>query len=333
MDKTVLEKLLGKFRYVRRLERANRRLGDDVRRLEGEKAEMIAETAHWRKFVPPGHYYSPLPSLQDIADAFARGGSGRPLPAIDLREDEQVALAREFAGYYPEQPFPEEPAPGRRYHLNNPSYGHHDAVILYCMLRHLRPKRIVEVGSGFSTAAMLDINAFAMGGRMRHTVIDPDTSRLGPLLGAGDGPRVELIERRVQEVPLETFAELEANDVLFVDSSHVCKIGSDVSRLFFEVLPVLRPGVHVHIHDVTRDLEYPRGWLEEGRAWNEQYLLRAFLMYNRDFEIRFFSGWFLHYHRDFLRERMPICARGGGGQLWLRRGKGGGEPAGHGAPA
>jgi hypothetical protein len=107
--------------------------------------------------------------------------------------------------------------------------------------------------------------------------------------------------------------------VLFIDSSHVSKIGSDVNRLFFDVLPVLAPGVLIHIHDVAGNLEYPRHWLEEGRAWNEQYLLRAFLMYNPAYRIELFSAWLWNQKTEFIREKLPMCARGGGGQLWLRK--------------
>jgi hypothetical protein len=123
----------------------------------------------------------------------------------------------------------------------------------------------------------------------------------------------------VQDVPLEAFAGLEAGDVLFIDSSHVSKIGSDVNHLFFQVLPMLRAGVHIHIHDIATNLEYPRQWLEEGRAWNEQYLLRAFLMYNRAFEVIFLSAWMFDTRNDFFRERLPLCVRSGGGQIWLRK--------------
>ena len=123
----------------------------------------------------------------------------------------------------------------------------------------------------------------------------------------------------MQDVPLGLFKELGAGDILFIDTSHVSKVGSDVNHLFFTVLPALKPGVWVHIHDVTGDLEYPRHWFDEGRAWNELYLLRAFLMYNRAFRVMFSSAQMYNEHRDFLRETMPMCAAGGGGQLWLRR--------------
>jgi hypothetical protein len=130
---------------------------------------------------------------------------------------------------------------------------------------------------------------------------------------------VRLIEKRVQEVPLEVFAELGDGDVLFIDSSHVSKIGSDVNRLYFDVLPALSRGVHIHIHDVAGNLEYPREWYAEGRAWNEQYLLRALLMFNQTLQIELFTGWLFNHHQAFFRERMPLCLRGGGGQIWLRK--------------
>ena len=289
--------------------------------LRAEAAQLRAEFEPWRSFraFPPGHFYSPLPSREEVAEAFARGGFGPPFPAIDLNEAGQVARLERFAKWYAEQPFPERPSPGRRFHLDNPSYGHFDAIMLYGMLREASPRRIIEVGSGFSSAAMLDLNEHVLGGDVRLTFIDPDMSRLRPLLRPDDGGRVTLIERRVQEVPLETFAELRENDVLFIDSSHVSKVGSDVNRLYFDVLPVLAPGVLIHIHDVAGNLEYPPEWFAEGRAWNEQYLLRAFLMNNPAYRIELFTGWLFNTCHEWFRSHMPLCARGGGGQMWLRK--------------
>ena len=288
-------------------------------RLRAEATKLREQQTEWARFFPPGHFYSPLPSRAEIDEAFARGGFGPPFPAIDLNEPAQLARLERFATWYAEQPFPEKPTAGRRFHLGNPSYGHFDALMLYSMLREAQPRRIIEVGSGFSSAAMLDVNDAVLGGTVQFTFIDPDMSRLRPLLRANDAARVTLIEQRVQEVPLETFAALGENDVLFIDSSHVSKIGSDVNRLYLDVLPVLAPGVLIHIHDVAGNLEYPREWLEEGRAWNEQYLLRAFLMHNRAYRIELFTGYLFNTRHDWFRERMPMCARGGGGQMWLRK--------------
>ncbi len=296
-----------------------RKLQRETERLRAENAELKAQQADWARFSPPGHFYSPLPSHGEIAEAFARGGFGPPFPAVDLNEAGQFARLERFAAWYPEQPFPEARTSGRRFYLDNPSYGHYDAIMLYGMLREARPRRIVEVGSGFSSAAMLDLNESVLGGGIHFTFIDPDMKRLRPLLRADDAGRATLIEKRVQEVSLEPFQALGENDVLFIDSSHVSKIGSDVNRLYFDVLPALAPGVLIHIHDVAGNLEYPRDWLEEGRAWNEQYLLRAFLMNNRDYRIELFSAWLWNQRHDLIRERMPMCARGGGGQMWLRK--------------
>jgi predicted O-methyltransferase YrrM len=302
-----------------RLFSAFRKLEVERDRLQADLARRVNAEADVPQFFPAGHFYSPLPSRAEIADAFQRGGFGPPFPGIELNEAGQLARLERFLPWYGEQPFPEKATSGWRFYLENPSYGHFDAIMLYGMLREARPRRIIEVGSGFSSAAMLDLNERVLGGGAQFTFIDPDMGRMKKLLRADDERRVTLIEKRVQEVPLETFRSLEENDVLFIDSSHVSKIGSDVNRLYFDVLPVLAPGVLIHIHDVAGNLEYPREWFEEGRAWNEQYLLRAFLMHNRDYRIELFSAWLWNTNHGSIREKMPLCGRGGGGQMWLRK--------------
>lgn len=321
---SLLPRMLRQFDYVRRLLADNARFAAENARLAAEKAHLAAENARLapfaaRQFAPPGHFYSPLPSRAEIEEVFTKSSFGPPFPAIELNEAGQLARLERFAAWYREQPFPEQPTPARRFHLDNPSYAHFDAIMLYCMLRETRPRRVIEIGSGFSSAAMLDVNEQVFAGAMEFTFIDPDMSRLRPLLRENDARRCTLMERRVQEVPLEVFAALGENDVLFIDSSHVSKVGSDVNRLFFEVFPALAPGVSLHIHDITGTLEYPREWHDEGRAWNEQYLLRAFLMYNPAFRIELLTGWIFNTRREWLQAHMPLCARGGGGQIWLRK--------------
>ena len=97
------------------------------------------------------------------------------------------------------------------------------------------------------------------------------------------------------------------SDVLFVDSSHVSKYASDVNYLLFNVLPKLKPGVLIHFHDVFKDFEYPREWLKEGIYWNEQYLLRAFLLNNKDYEIVYFSDFMEREYTEWFQENMPLC--------------------------
>ncbi len=315
----LLTDLVRRLRFVKGLEQSLVQLREDQDRLGSENREMRAKMAEWTRFCPPGHFYSPLPSEGEVAAAFSRGGFGPPFPAIDLNEDGQFAILKEFAAYYPELPFPESAAAGRRFHLANPSYGPYDAFVLYCVMRRLQPRRVVEVGCGFSSAAILDLNDVLFSGQLALTFIDPDLAQFRRLLFAGEVCRATLIEKPVQDVPIEAFESLGANDILLIDTSHVAKVGSDVNHLIFKVLPALKPGVWIHIHDVTGNLEYPRQWFDEGRAWNELYVLRAFLMYNKAFKVMFSSALMFNEHHEFLREHMPMCAAGGGGQLWLRK--------------
>ncbi len=318
----LLKRLLRLIPSYRLLEARKEELAAERDTLTNRVIALEAECARLERSVPvypPGHYYSPLPSVEEIAEAFARGGFGPPFAAVDLNEAAQFARLERFAAYYPEQPFPTAQTSGRRFWLANGSYGAFDAIMLYGMLREARPRRIIEIGSGFSSAAMLDLNDHVFGGVIAFTFIDPEMKRLRALLRPDDAALTTLIEKRVQDVPLETFAALGENDVLFVDSSHVSKIGSDVNRIFFDILPTLAPGVLVHIHDIAGNLDYPRDWLEQGRAWNEQYLLHAFLMYNRAWRVELFTTWLDSQRHEFIKTRMPLCANEGGGQLWLRK--------------
>ena len=308
------------------LKRAARRLPwlGDLHRyivaLEAERDQLRADLAHWKTWMSPGHFYSPIPSIDEIR---AREGElfGPPppsLPGIDLRADQQVALVRKLARFYGEMPFPRMQSPETRYWFENWAYSYADAVFLYSMLRHLRPRRVIEVGSGFSSAAMLD-TADRWLPETSFTFIDPDTSTLDALLRPGDRERVMIMRAKLQDVPLTTFDTLEANDILFIDSTHVSKTGSDVNRILFDILPRLAPGVHIHFHDVFYPFEYPKEWVYEGRAWNEDYILRAFLAFNSAFDIVLFGTWLARFHRQLLAELMPLTLENPGGSLWLTR--------------
>jgi hypothetical protein len=115
------------------------------------------------------------------------------------------------------------------------------------------------------------------------------------------------------------FEALEAGDILFIDSSHVSKLGSDVHYLMFEVLPALRPGVWVHIHDIFHPFEYPIQWYDEGRAWNEAYVVRAFLQYNKAWQIEHFSSFMIARHEEWYRKHMPLVLRLHGGNIWISK--------------
>ena len=124
---------------------------------------------------------------------------------------------------------------------------------------------------------------------------------------------------RLQEIDIGEFEALDENDILFVDSTHVSKINSDVNRIFFEVLPRIRSGVHIHFHDIIYPFEYPKEWVYDGRAWNEAYMLRTFLQYNREFRVVLMNTFMERYYESFFREKMPLCLENPGGSIWIRK--------------
>jgi hypothetical protein len=287
--------------------------------------ELQAELDRLRQscgFVPPGHFYSPIPDLDEIRRDEARifdQPLPRTIPGIDLREDAQLALLHELAAHYVDQPFGEQPTPGLRYHLHNESYAYSDGLMLHCMLRQLKPRRLVEIGSGFSSCVTLDTNELFLGGQMQLTFIEPYPELLQSLIRDEDRARTTILPQRLQDVDLAVFRQLQAGDVLFIDSTHVSRIDSDVNRLFFEILPALPAGVVIHFHDVFYPFEYPKHWIYFGRAWNELYLLRGFLQYNRAFEILLMNTFMAHFHPGFFRAHMPLCLKNPGGSIWLRK--------------
>jgi hypothetical protein len=240
---------------------------------------------------PPGHYYSPLPARRDL-----QGTTSTDLAGVDLRCDQQLALLAQLEARGPT---------GRRYNTpDNSWFPPTDAAVYEAMIRFYQPVRVVEVGCGYSTAALFDAGA-----AQHVTLIDPSLERVHQLLEPDDLARCDVFETRLQDAPRAAFANLEAGDVLFVDSTHVTKCGSDVNVMIFEILPSLAAGVIVHFHDIFYPFEYPAAWLEEGRGWNETYLLRAFLEYNDAFEIMLWN------HMLAVKGYLD----GDCGSIWLRK--------------
>ena len=282
-----------------------------------------------RRFLayPPGHYYSPLPSVSEIAKDAVRIFDDHPsIEGMDLNLPSQWDWVVESADGLTNIAWPKERDPDFRYWSNNVYFNSADVAALLSVMQRACPRRIVEVGSGFSSACMLDINDRLFRSEIQFTFVEPYPERLRSLLRKGDSRNATVIESRLQDTSLEVFSSLEANDILFVDSSHVAKIGSDVNHLFFEILPRIQPGVYVHIHDVFWPFEYPKVWLEEGRAWNEQYILRAFLQGNSQYEIVLFGSLLesldrLRFERywPMVGERSAENLNIGSGSIWLRR--------------
>lgn len=275
--------------------------------------------------VPPGHFYSPTIDVEDLT---ARAGTVWPEapldpPGIDFDADHhRHLLATDFPRFMPDYDYPErleESAELDRFFTCNSQFSWLDARALFVLLRTWRPKRIIEVGSGFSTLLIADVNRRFLDGSCDITSIEPYPRAF---LRAGHIGIREVIEKNVQDVALDVFDTLQPGDLLFIDSSHVSKTGSDVNRLFLEVLPRLRPGVRVHIHDVFFPHDYPRDWvLGEARSWNEQYLLQAFLMFNNSFRTLFGSNYAYVRCQSLLRDALALpggrCF--GGGSFYIER--------------
>jgi hypothetical protein len=272
-------------------------------------------------WVRPGHYYSPLTDRAEIeADAARLFAPGlRELPGVDLRLPQQMQLVRELARCHADADFPSQPRPDRRYCLANEFFPHADAFAYHALLRRLRPTRVVEVGAGWSTAVLFDTDERFLGSSIRCTVVEPFPDRALRLLRPDDLARTKLLRRRLQDVPLDEFRTLGANDILFLDSSHVAKTGSDVLHALFAVLPCLQPGVWVHFHDVHANFEYPASWVREGRSWNESYFVRAFLMHNREWTIELHGATLAEHAPAELVQLLPGLGRDAGGSLWLRK--------------
>ncbi len=271
-------------------------------------------------FVPPGHFYSPIAGVRERHNAVISGPTPRELGGIDLGEDAQLRLLHDMLPHYAELPFSAPRQAGMRYGYDNIQYTYSDAIFYFLVLVHLRPQRVVEVGSGHSSALALDVNERFLEGRCQLTFVEPFPRTLRMLVPESE-VRGRLIAQPVQSVSLSIFKALGPGDVLFIDSTHVCRAGSDVNFLLFEVLPALREGVLIHVHDIFHPFEYPREWIREGRAWNEAYVLRAFLQFNTAFRILLFNSFLEIFHRPWFAEHMPLCLDPPipTGSIWLEK--------------
>jgi predicted O-methyltransferase YrrM len=281
-----------------------------------EIAELRARVTLYERGWAPGHFYSPIPSVEDVSrkESSIFGEPARFLPGIDLREPDQLKVVDDLISLYSDHPFGARN--DTRFRPENANYSLAEAIILHCMVRRSRPERIVEIGSGHSSCAILDTNEQYFGNAISCSFIDPHPELLRSLLRERDEGHIEIDERGVQNVDLTAFESLGSGDILFIDSTHVAKVGSDVNWIFFEILPRLASGVIVHFHDIYYPFEYPKEWVYQGRAWNEAYILRAFLEYNDRFKVLFFNSFIGKFHAETLKQRMPECTHPGS-SLWL----------------
>lgn len=283
-----------------------------------EKLEL--ELAEIKKFSPPGHFNSPIPSIEKVLKNEACIWKlTTSIPGIELNSKAQLNLIYEFEQFYNELPFSEEKDDRLRYFYSNPAYSYSDAILLYCMVRQLKPLNIIEIGSGYSSCVLLDTNELHFNNKINIHFIEPYPQHLIELIKETDTTRINIYEQELQEISLSFFQQLRPNDILFIDSTHVSKIGSDVNYLIHNILPSISDGVYIHFHDIFYPFEYPKEWILEGRAWNEQYILRAFLQYNTKFEIVLFNTYIELLFKERIKAKYPLLFKNTGGSIWIKK--------------
>jgi hypothetical protein len=276
----------------------------------------------------PVHWESPVPVSAELLPSLWQNPS--KIAGIEMRDGAQVKLLREIRARFRKEydAFPRNAGGDGRFHLNNGWFEIVDAEILYSLVRSLRPARIVEIGSGLTT--VLSATAIRKNEeedalyQCSFTCVEPYPVRLKLETLP---PSFRVIQAGVQSIPLETFQELQAGDILFIDSSHVCRTGSDVNYELLEIVPSLNPGVWVHFHDIFLPWEYPQSWVQDAhRFLSEQYLLQAFLTFNTSFEVVWGSYYMLRAHPEeldaaFATFRVDITPPGTflPGSFWIRK--------------
>jgi hypothetical protein len=272
-------------------------------------------------WVPPGHFYSPIVNPGEVLDRWTENwhNASEIVEGIDINLSAMIAFWKTHLDIIRSTPFSSTES-ARRYHYENSAFCYADAIMLRAMLHVLRPKRVIEVGSGYSTACMLDTRDELGRDGFILTCIEPFPDLLRSLMRPQDWNVTHIIEQAVQDMSPEILAELEPGDIFFVDSTHVVKTASDVCHHLFTLLPNVPRGVHVHFHDVFRGFEYPEDWvIHKNFSWNESYALRAFLMYNPHFQITFFNDVFGLKNRALIEATFPDFLKNTGGSLWMRR--------------
>jgi predicted O-methyltransferase YrrM len=270
---------------------------------------------------PVGHFYSPITDRDTVrAQADKLWAGQTACQGIDFNDAQHIEVLTEW---YPRfmpawnYPFDGDPNTPQGFFMGNDQFSHLDARTLFVFLQALKPKRVIEIGSGYSSLLTADVNHRLMNSSFEFTCIEPYPREF---LVRGFPGLSRLVQSKVEDLELSEFESLEKNDILFIDSSHVSKTGSDVNFLFFEVLPRLKKGVIVHVHDIFLPHEYPREWaIDHNRSWNEQYLLRALLMHSTRFKPFFGTFYALLMHRALVAqglgvEEAPAIA---GGSFWI----------------
>lgn len=235
----------------------------------------------WGYSIRPITYYEPIPDYRQLRpDPLERR---RLNNSIDWQINEQQNLLKALQPFAPELKILDAQ---QKFDFDNSFYPKLDAAVYYAIVRYLQPGKVIEIGSGYSTQ-ILHYAALKNPKRPEITCVEPyPESRL-----VEADIQFNLVAEQLENLDFSFFDQLEAGDILFIDSTHTIKFNSDVCQLVLQVLPRLKPGVWIHFHDIWFPFDYPYEWIfEERRSWGEQYFLEAFLAYNSDFKVRFVSN-------------------------------------------
>lgn len=296
---------------------------------------LLDQLFHWQHFqlwenkgfhVMAVHWNEPIPDTRTLKEnLWVRRYD---LVGLNINDEAQLELLNQFASQfkaeYRELPSQKTPVP-YQFYIRNGTFESVDAEVLYCMIRYFKPKRIIEIGSGNSTylaaQAIRENNRQSNNHPCNLIAIEPYPNKV---LREGFPGLTQLMRSQIQDVPLSIFGELEENDILFIDSSHILKIGNDVQYEYLEILPILRKGVIIHSHDIFLPSEYPKEWTcRYHMFYSEQYLLQAFLLFNEIFETLWAASYMHLAHSDELEDAFSSYNRKKDWpcSFWIRRNK------------
>lgn len=268
----------------------------NLRTLRTRLARKFARTSfhflerHFDLHVTANGYYSPIPSVKDLPeDIYERPFS---LVGVDMNETGQLAILDEVFPKYQDEYVPSQ----------NGGLSLADAYVLYATIRERKPKKMIEIGGGDSTLiAMRAVEANrAEGHDCKFICIEPYPR---PFLLEANWPDYDLVIELVQDIPVSEFSDAE---IVFIDSSHVSKLGSDVNYEMLEILPHTPVGCFIHWHDIVIPTNYCKDWTaSSSQFWNESYMLHAFLLYNKSFSVRWAARYMKRLHPEALHKRFP----------------------------
>ena len=268
----------------------------------------------------PDQYYQPLINPRKYLRK--KLDDERNLPGIDFNVDEQLRLLSNFNYNNELIEFPLSQSETERVYLyNNDSYMSGDAEYLYSMVRFFRPRKIIEIGSGYSTLmvrnAVVKNKLDDINYSCDHICIEPYEQHWLEELD------INIIRNKVEELDVSLFKSLQSGDFLFIDSSHVIRPQGDVLFEYNEILPLLNKGVIVHIHDIFTPRDYPEEWLcDRHLLWNEQYLLESFLSFNGSYKIIGMLNYLANNYSQDFKAKSPVYSSQSNrkpGAFWIQK--------------